>query len=253
MPSFSCLCFSVYFCQFLVQDKKNPILPPLGWNQAPSPSYDYAADIRMILCTHILFILICSMCNFILRKNFGCCQNRLLNFCQLIIFRAAAPWNCRLEIKWYHNVAFPPPAMTYNDLMSSLPGMARGHKILIFVMGLYRSLHYVHIFFRRNQQRHRTLSTCFINFSNRKMELSPKDPETQRDRRGINVDWVRASQPAELAAESSSGKPGLPANFVLTQVPDCQTMKLISQVSLFLLFFDVWHRLKLCLIADLRS
>ena len=59
------------------------------------------------------------------------------------------------------------------------------------------------------------------------MESSSKDAKTQRNRRRNDVDWVAAEQlrPAEPAADFSSGNPGLPVNFVLTQVPDCQIIK----------------------------
>lgn len=47
------------------------------------------------------------------------------------------------------------------------------------------------------------------------MELDPKDPKTQRNRKRIAVDWTVATQlslNADLAAESYSGNPGLLAN-----------------------------------------
>lgn len=65
------------------------------------------------------------------------------------------------------------------------------------------------------------------------MELSWKDPQAQRNRRRIDENWEVAIQLTlgDPAAESSSGNPGLPANYVLSEVPDCQIMKWIFEVS----------------------
>lgn len=46
------------------------------------------------------------------------------------------------------------------------------------------------------------------------------------------MDWVEAVQLAKPAVESSSGNPGLPANFDLTQVlDDCQDHE--EKISVF--------------------